>query len=200
MLDKKAVEGICTKIALEYPGWEYSNKTFKNKSLKYAEKIIRFGWSYSGLCSNFQPLLGIRHKKLCQEYKKIFGIGLEWISGESLTEIAPEYRSFRFFTDYTQPGHDHAYMEQMIRGIFLRCAQEIDRIYNFNSETELIESFPVQLEFQGGMKYCLSRVYLGDFEYVRKYRLRQLEGVNPHYRMDEQGIDQIIKYYNLSVE
>ncbi|HMW48002.1 MAG TPA: hypothetical protein PKD17_01935 [Cellvibrionaceae bacterium] len=200
MLDKKAVESICTAIASDYQGWEYSNKTFKNKSLKYAAKIINFGRSYSGLCSNFQPLLGIWHKKLCQEYKKIFGVSEEWISGNMLYNAVPEYRSFNFFTDYTQPGHDHSYMEQMIRGVFLRCAQEIDKIYNFDSEAELIESFPVELEFQGGLKHCLARAYLCDFEFIKNYRLRQLEGVSPHYRMNEQGVDQIIKYYKIPME
>jgi hypothetical protein len=43
MLDKKTVEDMCKLLASENAGWEYTNKVFKNKSLKYATKVIDYG-------------------------------------------------------------------------------------------------------------------------------------------------------------
>lgn len=200
MLDKQTVEDMCKALAAEHPGWEYSNKAFKNKSLKYTTKLIDFGWSYNSLCSNFQPLVGVSHKKICQLYKKIFDISMGWNSGYLLTEIAPEYRKVNFFTDYTQPGHDYDYMNQLIRQVFARCMQEMDRIYDFSSENNLIDSFPPELKLQRGELYCLSRAYVGDFEYVRRYRLRQLDGVDCDYSMYEHNIEKIIAYFNISMK
>lgn len=197
MLDKQTVEDMCRAIAAEHSGWEYSNKAFKDKSLKYATKVISFGWSYSALCSNFQPLVGVSHKKLCQLYKKIFGVSEEWISGELLTQLAPDTRKLNFFTDYTKSDHDYDYMNQLVRNVLSRCMQEMEKIYDFSSEENLIASFPMKLNSQGAVKYCLCQAYVGNFDYVRKYRLRELEGVACDYSIPEKFIDKIIAHFNI---
>ena len=188
---------MCKALATEHPGWEYSNKAFKNKSLKYVTKVIDFGWSYSALSSSFQPLVGVSHKKICQLYKKLFGVATGWNSGDMLYQIVPEYRGFSFFTDYTKPGHDYDYMNQLIRQVFARGIQEMDRIYDFSSEENLISSFPMELHLQGATKYCLGRAYVGDFDFVRQYRLRKLEGVDCSYPMFEKSIDKIVEHFNI---
>ena len=190
MMKKEEIIDQCKQIAVEYPGWEFSTQAFKNKDLKHSTKLVEPLWSFSPGTALAQPVAGFLHKEFAKIYKKLFGFPASWTSRISLEDVYKEYKhtDLRFY-DFVADRAD-----EKIREFFERGITVIDSNYDFSSEKNLLEKMPVEIEHQSGISYCLVRAYLGDFDYVRRYRNDEIKTEAPKYHDD---VDKIIEYFDI---
>lgn len=189
-MKKEEIIDVCKKIAAEYPCWEFSAQAFKNKELKHSVKLIEPLWSFSPGTALAQPVAGFLHKDFAKIYKKLFGFSANWTSRISLEDVHEEYKykDLRFYDVIADKA------EENIREFFERGIQILESTYDFSSEKNLLEKMPIQLEHQSGVSYCLVRAYLGDFDFVRRYRNDEIKTEAPKYYYD---VDKIIEHFEI---
>ena len=189
-MKKEEIIDVCKKVVVDFPGWEFSAQVFKNKELKHSIKLVHPLWSFSPGTALAQPLSGFLHKEIDKVHKKLFGFSQGWTSNIPLEDIYEEYKykDLRFYDVIADKA------EEKIREFFEKGIQIIESTYDFSSEQNLLEKLPVQLEHQDGISYCLVRGYLGDFNFVHRYRNDEIKTEAPKYHDD---VDKIIEYFDI---
>ncbi|PXX45215.1 hypothetical protein [Undibacterium pigrum] len=70
---KNKLYEICSDVASEYPGWDFSSGEFKNKSLKHSTLAINLGFGFALNNTPLQPAIFIYHKRSMALFKKLNG-------------------------------------------------------------------------------------------------------------------------------
>lgn len=86
--------------------------------------------------------------------------------------------------------------EKVIRHALDVTMQILNETYNYTDETELLKNLPVRVDGPSAVKYCIVLAYLGDFDYVRDYRLDKIESIRPKRYAE---IEKIIDYFNIKI-
>lgn len=157
-ITKKSVAPLCKQIASEYEGWQYTGERFSNKMLKHSTLYIVPFWSFT---LSAQPSVLLINKLSLQiNDKKEMWVSLKDILRPGATLETQVYRKF---------VHTMREAEVYIRDFFKRGLNVIQQYYHWQDEEELLANMPMDLEGSVGIGYCLSRVILHDFDFVRRY-------------------------------
>ena len=189
---KAQIELLCKKVALDYDGWEYTAKAFKNKELKHTTKIINFLWSGSSISVSSEPIVAINNKKIDKIWKMLGRGGHYW--SQSLNIREPQYpdshtRCFRARIKDIIEDDAEGYIRQVLDiGI-----QMLDEYWDFSSEENLLLNLPVDrrpelLECHKGICYCIARLLIGDFEYIERYYNDDISTKRPKHKDDLEKI------------
>lgn len=189
MLKKADIVELCIKVAEDYPDWEFSSLAFKNKEFKHSVKLVDPLWSFPG-CALAQPIAGFLHKKTNVVFKYVYGCSSSWTSHVSLVHDHKDYnKSDLWLYDLVDDQ-----VEEKIRKMLNDGIEVIEQTYDFSSEENLLKNMPADLEGQNGVRYCIVKAYLGDFDFVRRYRADEI--VTGWPKCYEQ-IDKVIEYYGI---
>ena len=80
---------------------------------------------------------------------------------------------------YQEFVHTMREAEVYIRDFFKRGLNIIQQYYHWQDEEELLANMPMDLEGFVGIGYCLSRVILHDFDFVRRYINDEIKTIAP---------------------
>lgn len=167
-LSRKAVTPLCRQIAAEHDGWRYVSEAFKNTTLKHSTLYIYPFWA---LQLSAQPKVILTNKKVNKLYKQYTDLSQPWAMKEEwiskTTILAPGATQDNMV--YQKLVFTLEEAEVYIRDFFARGLAVIEKHYAYCNERELLENMPVNLEQNMGIGYCLSRVVLHDFDFVRRY-------------------------------
>ena len=176
-LSKKDVAPICKKIASEHEGWQYTGDKFKYKNLKHSMPMIVPLWYFN---IGAQPVVWLENKQTIKLYKQLgytsessYPISEKTILRPGATLETQVYRKLVYTLSEA---------EEYIRDFFQRGLEVIQKYYSYTDEKELLENLPLDLEANMGIGYCLSRVVLHDFDFVRRYINDEIKTVNPKYK------------------
>ena len=73
-----------------------------------------------------------------------------------------------------------------------------DKKYDFSSEKNLLGNMPKYSGQTLDVCYCINRAYLGDFDYVRSFRLNMTEDDNGSDY--QRRIDKIIEHFGIEMQ
>lgn len=191
-MKKIEIIDLCKTVAADYSGWEFAAGAFKNKTLTPCIKLINPLWTFSLGSALSQPVAGFQHKIISPLYKKILASESYWLSGMSLIDPSTQFRIHERFYDVVE---DKA--EEKIRRILELGMKALDENYDFSSEQSLFEKMPKDYEDNAGISYCLIRAYLGDFDFVRRYRKDEIKTIRPKAHM---MVDKIIEHFGISMD
>lgn len=173
-LSRKDVAPICKAIASQHEGWQYIGETFKYKNLKHSILMIEPLWYFN---IGAQPVVWLENKQTTKLYKQLgnshkvsYRISEKTILRPGATLETQVYSKLV----YTLPE-----AEEYIRDFFQRGLEVIQKYYPYTDEKELLENLPLDLEQNMGIGYCLARVVLHDFDFVRRYINDEIKTVNP---------------------
>lgn len=197
----KQIELLCKKVALDYEGWEYTAKAFKNKGLKHTTKEINFLWSGSSIFMSAQPIVGIDNKKIVKIWK-VLGISkCPW--SQFLRVLGPDGSGKRFRARFQNLEAENA--EGYIRQVLDTSIQMLEDNWDFSSEENLLRNLPVDkwpelLEDQQGICYCIARLLIGDFDYIERFYNDEIPTIRPKYKDDLKQIMEHIPEYKTLYE
>lgn len=190
MSTKIEIVNLCKSIAADIEGWKFVGGGFKDARMKHTDKLIDPLWSYSPGSVLTTPVAGVLHKEVEKIHKKIFGFSCYWTHRVSYKNYYQGYgRGGLRIVDIVEND-----AESCIRKILEQGFSLLDKTYNFSSEKGLLESIPEDIEGADGVKYCIIRAYLGDLDYVRRYRFDEIKTERPK---KIEKIDQIIAHFEL---
>lgn len=171
-ITKKSVAPLCKQIASEYEGWQYTGERFSNKMLKHSTLYIVPFWSFTLSAQPSVLLINKKINKLSLQIndKKEMWVSLKDILRPGATLETQVYRKF---------VHTMREAEVYIRDFFKRGLNVIQQYYHWQDEEELLANMPMDLEGFIGIGYCLSRVILHDFDFVRSYVNDEIETITP---------------------
>ena len=171
-ITKKSVAPLCKQIASEYEGWQYAGERFSNKTLKHSILYIDPLWSFT---LSAQPVVMLVNKKANKLSLQIDDEKEMWISKKTVLrpDATLETQVYRKFV------HTMREAEVYIRDFFKRGLNIIQQYYHWQDEEELLTNMPMNLEGFVGIGYCLSRVILHDFDFVRRYINDEIKTITP---------------------
>lgn len=185
----KQIELLCKKVALDYEGWEYTAKAFKNKDLKHTTKEINFGWTGSSISISAQPIVAFGNKKIAKIWK-VLGISKrDWSQFLWIKNPDEPSRVFRARLQDLEAENAEGYIRQVLDiGI-----QMLEENWDFSSEENLLRNLPVDkwpelLEDQQGICYCIARLLIGDFDYIERFYNDEIPTIRPKYKDDLEKI------------
>ncbi|MGF1765442.1 hypothetical protein [Aliivibrio kagoshimensis] len=211
---KQDLLSLCKEIAKEFEGWSYTAGTFKYKSLKHTELQIKTFWSFNGLRGTIAPAVCIKNKKIEKLYHEITGEvpnSWDWTFLLHHEQQRPEkyhsarYHIFRHRNSMGNHGWEKYYLTleqapEFIRAVLQDGIDIIEQQYHLDSERTLLGNLPeeyhtvvagtyCQLYEEGeGIKYCLARILLGDFDYVERYYRDEIKTVQTKCKEDLEKI------------
>lgn len=181
---------LCKDIADDYPGWEYSEKAFKYKELKYVAKIIDFGWVGSPISVSAQPIVAIVDKKVEKIWKYV-GKGTGWTQFIRIMNPGNPKLQYRIRVKDLEADNAEGYIRNVLN-IGIRMLEEN---WDFSNEENLLKNLPVDdptmpemkgrlLEDDLGPRYCIARMLLGDFDYIGRFYRDEIETIRPKRKGD----------------
>lgn len=189
---KSEIVDICRSLADGYEDWNFTAGAFKNVQSKHTIKLIDPLWSFSPGSALTSPVAGVFHKQIEKLHKKIFGFSSYWTHRVQFKKYYDDYSGGGLrIRDIVEDDAENCVQKIIDQGLYL-----LDRTYNFDSEEDLLENIPEEVEGSDGVKYCLIRAYLGDIDYVSRYRNDEIETQRPKKL---ESIDKIIKEFRASV-
>ena len=166
---KAEVIELCKNIANDYDDWSYAAGAFKKKDYKHTELFIDPLWSFSGISALAQPVVGIKNKKIERIWRVVQRGRSYW--SFSYPILYPDSSTKRYSLRIKNIGKDKA--EEYLRTVLDKGFKHLDENYDLSSEQALLDNLPIHLadflEEDGGTKYCIARIILGDFEYIERY-------------------------------
>ncbi|MDF1762320.1 MAG: hypothetical protein P1U57_02825 [Oleibacter sp.] len=195
----KQIELLCKKIAKDYEGWEYSAKSFKNKSHKHTDMIVNMLWTGSPISISFQPVVIISNKKIEKIWKKYIVRSVGWT--QFLRIMNPEDTKLQYRARIKDIKGDNA--EEYIREVLNIGIHMLEENWDFSSEENLLCNLPVNdstlpkgeaklLCGDLGTRYCIAKILLGDFEYIERFYYDEIETPLPKRKDDLEKIMQHI--------
>lgn len=189
-LKKSDLLALCKDIASRYDGCEFSAGKFKLKKMKHSDVVLELFLTYSPGSATIDPCTGIINKKIKKLSKEILGYQTRLTSFIRHIDFDKnlDLHSWRFHN--VEDGHTEQVLLKTIDTAFLI----LDKYYHYNDEESLLRNLPLNYEEVPGVYYCLARAILGDYDFIRDYRMDKIETIRPK-RYDD--IDKIMDYYGI---
>ncbi|GJH36302.1 hypothetical protein CBA19CS91_26115 [Paraburkholderia hospita] len=74
---KSDVFAICSKVAVEFPGWAFNAGQFVNKELKHSTLAVHLGFGFKQGTTTVVPSISIDNKRANKLTKQLLGVGRE---------------------------------------------------------------------------------------------------------------------------
>jgi hypothetical protein len=186
---------LCKSIAECYGDWEFTAGKFKNEQLIHTVKILDLSPIFTAGSMTIGTNTMILNKKIIALEKKIMTHKKKVSEFTSFIRHADFEKDYDFSLERFYTLNDGK-AEKVIRHALDVSIKIFNKYYSYSDENELLSNLPEMFDGPLAVKYCIVRAYLGDFDYVRDYKLEKIKSIRPKRHDD---IDKIIEYFNIEI-
>lgn len=160
---KKDVAELCKRISGEKESWKYVSSRFINVELKHTTLLVDPLWSFSSDSVLCQWIAGVHNKRI-EKVLGLIGKSSSWTHRYRIDDQGEKFPFRKRIYNLYEDDAERYFRVMLEAGISL-----LSKSYSFSSEYEFLKNLPEEVEEIGGVKYCISRILIGDMDYVYRY-------------------------------